>query len=319
MSDVRLTATNPVDSTVVPVACNERGELLTVPPVIEEIDNDVTINGNLYADSATFNGLTTHIDGVLVTGGALTAQVGQFGLNAVDNNAVLVAGHSLERNNAFSANGKTRGSGLSVGYISYLSPAPGVQADQIAGFLCNTRTFEGTANISKGFAVENAIAQGTLANYGFFSNIEDKANTFNFYANGNARNFFQGDTFIGGSPTRNTVDLDKSTLTEEKAVGDNAKIKLLSDGSAEFIGDVIVGSRNSQWLLVEQGGLCHMVQQVQSTDLVTRQTAESEYPKLRDVFNELDLIEKALSDVMEKLRLNPPAGWEVWDGSDEIA
>ena len=47
MTDVRLTATNPADSTVVPVACNNRGELLTVAPVIEVIPNDVEVQGNL--------------------------------------------------------------------------------------------------------------------------------------------------------------------------------------------------------------------------------------------------------------------------------
>ena len=47
MTDVRLTATNPEDSSVVPVACNSRGELLVTEPVINEIDNDVTINGAL--------------------------------------------------------------------------------------------------------------------------------------------------------------------------------------------------------------------------------------------------------------------------------
>jgi hypothetical protein len=47
MTDVRLTATNPEDSSVVPVACNSRGELLVTEPVIQQIDNDVTINGGL--------------------------------------------------------------------------------------------------------------------------------------------------------------------------------------------------------------------------------------------------------------------------------
>ena len=47
MSDVRLTATNPEDSSVVPVACNSRGELLVAEVVIEGIENDVTIGGNL--------------------------------------------------------------------------------------------------------------------------------------------------------------------------------------------------------------------------------------------------------------------------------
>ncbi len=47
MIDVRLTATNPEDSTLVPVPCNARGELLTVAPTIEAIPNDVVIEGDL--------------------------------------------------------------------------------------------------------------------------------------------------------------------------------------------------------------------------------------------------------------------------------
>lgn len=47
MTDVRLTATNPEDSSVVPVACNSKGELLVTEPVIEAIDNDVVLNGAL--------------------------------------------------------------------------------------------------------------------------------------------------------------------------------------------------------------------------------------------------------------------------------
>lgn len=52
MADVRLTATNPDDSSVVPVACNAKGELLITEPVIEEISNDVTITGSLQAGTA---------------------------------------------------------------------------------------------------------------------------------------------------------------------------------------------------------------------------------------------------------------------------
>jgi hypothetical protein len=97
------------------------------------------------------------------------------------------------------------------------------------------------------------------------------------------------------------------------------------DGSAEFVGDVTVGSRNKSWMLVEQGGLCHMVEQtristgdlVNTTDLVNTASVDNPYPKLRDVFQELNLIEEALSEVMSILRLSPPAGWPVWDGSDE--
>lgn len=58
MADVRLTATNPEDSSVVPVACNEKGELK-----LEEIP-DQSFDGNLDGDltvtgSATFDGNVT--------------------------------------------------------------------------------------------------------------------------------------------------------------------------------------------------------------------------------------------------------------------
>ena len=59
MIDVRLTATNPEDSTLVPVPCNARGELLTVAPKIEKIPNDVEIEGDL-----TVTGLINGSDGV---------------------------------------------------------------------------------------------------------------------------------------------------------------------------------------------------------------------------------------------------------------
>ena len=59
MSDVRLVATNPEDSSVVPVGCNARGELLIVEPVIEQIDNDVTITGSLQAGTGDDVGTST--------------------------------------------------------------------------------------------------------------------------------------------------------------------------------------------------------------------------------------------------------------------
>ena len=58
MIDVRLTATNPEDSTLVPVPCNSRGELLTVAPKIELIPNDVEIEGDLWV-AGKINGSDT--------------------------------------------------------------------------------------------------------------------------------------------------------------------------------------------------------------------------------------------------------------------
>ena len=53
MADVRLTATNPEDSSVVPVACNDKGELKLeeIPSFDGNVDGDLTVSG-----SATFAG-----------------------------------------------------------------------------------------------------------------------------------------------------------------------------------------------------------------------------------------------------------------------
>lgn len=49
MTDVRLTATNPDDSSVVPVACNEKGELKLEEPLDfnGDLDGDLTVSGRV--------------------------------------------------------------------------------------------------------------------------------------------------------------------------------------------------------------------------------------------------------------------------------
>ena len=56
MTDVRLTATNPEDSRVVPVACNEKGELKLEEPVVFDgnFDGDLNVTG-----SGTFEGVVS--------------------------------------------------------------------------------------------------------------------------------------------------------------------------------------------------------------------------------------------------------------------
>lgn len=48
MTEVILTATNPSDSSVVPVACNEKGELKLEEPIKFDgnLDNDLNVTGN---------------------------------------------------------------------------------------------------------------------------------------------------------------------------------------------------------------------------------------------------------------------------------
>ena len=64
------------------------------------------------------------------------------------------------------------------------------------------------------FLASSSTAKGTI-NYGFRSELNDSAD-FNYFASGSSPNFFKGDTYIGGSVSRNTLELWKSTLTEEQ-------------------------------------------------------------------------------------------------------
>ena len=63
MTDVRLTATNPEDSSVVPVACNAKGELKLeeVPTFDGNVDGDLTVAGDVSTRTvfATGAGLVT--------------------------------------------------------------------------------------------------------------------------------------------------------------------------------------------------------------------------------------------------------------------
>ena len=57
MADVRLTATNPADSSVVPVACNEKGELKLeeVPTFDGNLDGDLSVTGSTTLTSLQAN------------------------------------------------------------------------------------------------------------------------------------------------------------------------------------------------------------------------------------------------------------------------
>lgn len=91
-------------------------------------------------------------------------------------------------------------------------------------------------------------------------------------------------------------------------------------------GDVILKSRDKKYMIVAQNGLAHLVEQEvllglnpdlgsdPGSDVID--PVETIYPELRNIPGELTLVEEALGQIFEKLRMSPPAGWPVWDGSD---
>ncbi len=87
------------------------------------------------------------------------------------------------------------------------------------------------------------------------------------------------------------------------------KWAILADGGATFKSDVVIGSRGTQWLIRESNGVAMLIEQ-------TRRQQQPREIKVRDLPRELDLVEAALNEIMGKLKMTPPAGWPVWDGSD---
>lgn len=60
MTDARLVASNPENSSIVPVACNAAGQILVADVVIEQISNDVNIDGDLsVTGDASFKGIVS--------------------------------------------------------------------------------------------------------------------------------------------------------------------------------------------------------------------------------------------------------------------
>lgn len=85
MTDVRLTAINPADSSVVPVACNDKGELKLEDP----IPFDGNLDGNLNV-TGSITGGSTALDGNLNVTGTVTA-VGRtdIGSSSLDDDVAL--------------------------------------------------------------------------------------------------------------------------------------------------------------------------------------------------------------------------------------
>ena len=216
MSDVRLTALNPADSQVYPVACNDKGEIL--------LDNPIN-----------------PADYVSVTGDNMTGD--------------LTLGTDKITLDATAGSAEFAGNVTGGGYFYTTGDGSYVVIDRT-----------NTTNVAE-----------ALANF--------------------------------------TSDRGSFSITADGGVTSTGNFN--TDGGATFAGDVIIGSRNKKWMIVESNGLAHLVEQTMVTSQSGEQPPAKEYPELRDIPTELDLIEQALGDVMEKLRMNPPSGWPVWDGSDE--
>ena len=244
MTDVRLTALNPEDSKVYPVACNASGELLV--------------------DKGEPEGPDLNVEGELSVGGSanFAAQViVDRGLANTSNSASIVVSNTQDNNAARINNDGSSSFGGG------------------AAIIANTGKIEVKRNDNNN-PVSNANPSFVV------KNSETNADAVWI-----ATNYFR----IGGS------------------VASSPNIELHADGTAEFMGDVVIGSRGTQWLIRESNGVAMLIEQS------FREAKEQLLEEVRDLPRELDLVEAALNEIMSKLKMTPPSGWPVWDGSDNLS
>tara|TARA_B100001094_G_scaffold199026_1_gene193108 strand:- start:3710 stop:4285 length:576 start_codon:yes stop_codon:yes gene_type:complete len=157
MTDVRLTALNPVDSQVYPVACNTSGEL-----IVEQVDPgpDLTVTGNLTVDgTSTFS--STIIADVATFAGVVTVSSNINGLK------------------------KVSGSG------STTQPVLRVYSDTLTAYTVNLNA-NGSADFTDYSSTFAGINGGSAVFYGGDSSTTSESNAkFRLNTNGSAS--FQGD------------------------------------------------------------------------------------------------------------------------------
>ena len=294
MTDVRLTATNPEDSSVVPVACNAKGELLLEEPTFSSDDyvrkTGDTMSGGLHLGdkiilnatdgSATFVGGDVNIDssGKLLVGtsSALSAD-SEAGTDATDAWGLQLRGTNVPS---------------SIGLFNYSDSIFNDRPNQLV--FARSRGAGSTQTI-----LGSGDAMGAVSFQGSDGSKFVRAAAIRCEVDGTP-----GADDMPGRLVFSTTANGSSSPTE--------RLRIESSGIATFASDVVISSRNKQWMIVESNGLAHLVEQTRAAEM--RDTTE--YPPLRDIPGELTMVEQQLQKVLEKLRMIPEAGWEVWDGSD---
>ena len=132
-----------------------------------------------------------------------------------------ISGYGFTNMNIVSRHADSSGQTFASGFR--LNPDVNANFDDYVGydFRPDTNGFAGgTIGTAAGFRCASTVSQASVTNaIGFLGNLNAggaASNNFNFFALGTAPNFYAGDTYIGGTTTRNTRELWESTLTEEQ-------------------------------------------------------------------------------------------------------
>ena len=177
----------------------------------------------------TFSGLTEHEDGVYVAGGSTDSSVaaGQITYDSGDKSLLLNTDESvdfkLDHKGLTIGGNATRTGGPQYSYTANVNYSS--DASQIFAFIDQSNyTNRGDKQAASFRSVPSNLtfkAGDSQPFAAFRSDVdEDKTSGNNtaycFFGVGTAPNYLKGSTYIGGSRSRNTFELWKSTLTEEQ-------------------------------------------------------------------------------------------------------
>ena len=272
------------------------------------IDADASAQTVESTDPTTFDGLVEAGDGVKVTGGAANSvSSGGAAGTYLNNSGNYVVALDNSNHTNFSLENGVRvtnsipdGSSGTAGFYSQ-SDFRSVTGT-VDSHICIKAAATGGGNKIldfKGFVADSAenIVPNTAdaVGYGYYSdnnNNTSKPNAkfFNFFANGSAPNFFAGSTYIGGTATRNTLELWKSTLTEEQK-------EQLSAGTLAIPANVSTpgdGSFARQWWYDQQS----------AEDQALIDSGELEYPKHFQAENFVEPFELGVTTTINLLSNN---------------
>lgn len=310
MTDVRLTVTTE-DGEVVPVAATDQGRLLLHDPNDFDgyLDGDLTVTGSAtFAGNVLGNRIFARSDTDVDT-----LVVGKKTGTSIEQGAAIIRNDGSA---TFAGDVTVTGSAEFAGRVGINTP-PNAEARFACGGTIAGNGLTITSDITDINASSTIQLNGSDGSASFAGRItgsELETGTaltggYGFYASeGNTSNGKYGACVV----KQNTDDTNSNaafTVRKQSSVS----VSINYDGSALFVGDVVIGSRGSKWKIVESGGIAHLIQETSFLEA----DQDSEYPELRNLPRELDLIEQALAEVMDKLRMVPPAGFPVWDGSDE--
>jgi hypothetical protein len=186
------------------------------------------------AGEATFAKLTTHKEGIKVTGGGIvdidyglgcSKSKEELRLFANSTNTFIVKSDHLSGQTFLDgSSGAVSGIGYKQVLYTVDNDTASGQHDYIYQTIARNSSVDNKFKSISGYVVSDGSIKAPLndvagnTGYAFYSDVNSPVNadTYSFYASGFAPNFLKGNTYIGGSTTRNTFELWKSTLTEEQ-------------------------------------------------------------------------------------------------------